>query len=138
MKTRKKVNLLYLTPLMILMVFQPLILRLYEFDNGLSEYAWMGETSGSSMDLFLHSKMVFFECICMACMIVSIQKRTGYTAIKNLFFIIWICCARFRFYPPVQLSRVWFFGNLWTIWKRLVYSWIYIDYSIHQFIDTWF
>lgn len=68
MRTRKKQSPLYVFPLAILLCIFPLLLHLYEFDNGLGEYAWMGQ-SDSSMDLFLHCKMVFFEGLCIACIL---------------------------------------------------------------------
>lgn len=68
MKTKKSESIIYFIPIFVLLCIHPLFLRLYEFDNGLGDYAWMGQSEGR-MDLFLHGKMILFECICAACVI---------------------------------------------------------------------
>lgn len=68
MKTKKSETIIYFIPIFVLLCIHPLFLRLYEFDNGLGDYAWMGQPEGR-MDLFLHGKMILFECICAACVI---------------------------------------------------------------------
>lgn len=68
MRTKKKETIIYLIPLLVLLCSHPLFLRLYKYDNGLGDYAWMAQSEGC-MDLFLHGKMILFECICIACVI---------------------------------------------------------------------
>lgn len=72
MKTRKQETIIYLIPILILLCIHPVFLRLYEYDNGLGDYAWMG-TSEGNMDLFLHGKMILFECICVACLVFGLH-----------------------------------------------------------------
>lgn len=142
MRTRKKDNLLYLTPLMILLFLQPLILRLYEFDNGLSEYAWMGETSGSSMDLFLHSKMVFFECICMACVIllfVYLFKNEQDIQLSKIFYLLLGYAVLALGSTLLSDDRKFGFSGIYeqfeSVWCILGYLLIilYINLIIHDF-----
>lgn len=69
MKAKNKETNIYLLPIFLLLAIQPLFLRLYEYDNGLGNYAWIGQSEGC-MDLFLHGKMVLFEILC-ACAILG-------------------------------------------------------------------
>ena len=68
MSAKKRETITYLIPLFILLCLHPLFLQLYKYDNGLENYAWIAKTEGC-MDLFLHGKMLLFECICAACVI---------------------------------------------------------------------
>lgn len=64
MKVKNKGTNIYLLPIFLLLAIHPLFLRLYEYDNGLEKYAWIGQSAGC-MDLFLHGKMVLFEILCV-------------------------------------------------------------------------
>lgn len=68
MKTKRNDIFIYLLPLFVILCVHPLFMRLYQYDNGLSSFAWNNET-GNSSDLFLHGKMVLFEIICISCIV---------------------------------------------------------------------
>lgn len=65
----------------IMIIITPLLLRLYEYDAGIYNYAWMSN-DGTSIDIFLHCKMIFFiGCCTILAMLFLIRVFDGKTQI---------------------------------------------------------
>ena len=75
-KNNEAFNIISMIPPILILTILPMIIRLYVYDNGMTEYPWMAE-DGQSMDLFLHGKMIFFEvlllvmCVCFAYYVIN-------------------------------------------------------------------
>lgn len=81
--------MIHMLPLMLVCGVLPLLLRMYVYDNRLTEHAWVVE-NGESTDLFLHCKMVFFEG--MLVILVLLFVIYAYNNYRRMEFPKIFCC----------------------------------------------
>lgn len=73
-----------------MIIITPLLLRLYEYNAGIYDYAWMSD-NGSSIDIFLHCKMIFFiVCCCMLTLLFFVQaaNKNIHLSLPMEFFLL--------------------------------------------------
>lgn len=138
--TRKKESFIYLIPVFVILAIFPLFLRLYQYDNGLSAYAWMWE--GESLDLFLHGKMLLFEVAAAACTVllfVYLMQSDKLRHLPKAFFLlagyaalalISTLASEYRKFGFSGIHEQ--FENIWCV-LGYVFVIVYIYLMVHDF-----
>lgn len=95
-KNNKSFNIISMIPPLLILTILPLIIRLYVYDNRMTDYAWMAE-DGQSMDLFLHGKMIFFEFLLLVMCMCFVYYLVNHIS-QMQFPLIFICLIGYAFF----------------------------------------
>lgn len=136
----KNYNKLYILPLILIMSILPLIMYLYEFDSGLSDFSWY-PNNGEQLDIFLYYKQIFFIVICLIMFLLIIYKKlTDKKSIRCLplftplflYGILALLSTLFSDYPSFGFKGI--YGQFESIFVILGYC--LLVYYAYLFVET--